>query len=173
MARVRDFVDSRVVGGKQQIKTSITFHTYAELVLWPYGYTYTDIPGDMTQDDHAVFVAMGQAMAATNGYTAQQASDLYITDGTYDDWAYGVHRIFAYTSRCTRPLPAGLLPARLGDPSRDQPQRCRCALHHPASRLPVPDDRQGGSLLQHTASGGSNQSDGDDYLKQSDQPELG
>ena len=95
--RVRDFINSRVVGGKQQISTSITFHTYAELVLWPYGYTYTDIPADMTQDDHSVFVAMGQAMAATNGYTAQQASDLYITDGTYDDWAYGVHKIFAYT----------------------------------------------------------------------------
>lgn len=97
MARVRDFINSRVVGGVQQIKTSITFHTYAELVLWPYGYTYTDVPSDMTQDDHAVFVAMGQAMAGMNGYTPQQSSDLYITDGTYDDWAYGVHRIFAYT----------------------------------------------------------------------------
>src|SRR5215213_2451205 len=38
---VRDFVDSRVVGGKQQITTSIDFHTYGELVLWPYGYTFT------------------------------------------------------------------------------------------------------------------------------------
>jgi len=96
-ARVRDFIDSRVINGEQQIVTSITFHTYAELVLWPYGYTYTDVPADMTLDDHNVFVAMGQYMAATNGYTAQQASDLYITDGTYDDWAYGVHKIFAYT----------------------------------------------------------------------------
>ena len=95
--RIRDFIDSRVVGGKQQIKTSITFHSYAKLVLWPYGYTYTDVPSDMTQDDHDVFVAMGQAMAQTNGYTAQQASDLYITDGTTDDWAYGVHKIFMYT----------------------------------------------------------------------------
>lgn len=95
--RIRDFIDSRVVGGQQQIKTSITFHSYARLVLWPYGYTYTDVPSDMTQDDHGVFVAMGQAMAATNGYTAQQASDLYITDGTTDDWAYGVHKIFMYT----------------------------------------------------------------------------
>jgi murein tripeptide amidase MpaA len=95
--RIRDFINSRVVGGKQQIRTSITFHSYAQLVLWPYGYTYTDVPSDMTQDDHAVFVAMGQAMAATNGYTPQQASDLYITDGTTDDWAYGVHKIFMYT----------------------------------------------------------------------------
>ena len=95
--RIRDFINSRVVGGKQQIKTSITFHSYAKLVLWPYGYTYTDVPSDMTQDDHDVFVAMGQAMAQTNGYTAQQASDLYITDGTTDDWAYGVHKMFMYT----------------------------------------------------------------------------
>jgi hypothetical protein len=95
--RIRDFIDSRVVGGKQQIKTAITFHSYAQLVLWPYGYTYTDVPGDMTQDDYSVFVTMGQAMAGTNGYAPQQASDLYITDGTTDDWAYGVHRIFMYT----------------------------------------------------------------------------
>lgn len=95
--RIRDFINSRVVGGKQQIKTSITFHSYAQLVLWPYGYTYTDVPSDMTQDDHNVFVTMGQAMAQSNGYTPQQASDLYITDGTTDDWAYGVHKIFMYT----------------------------------------------------------------------------
>jgi hypothetical protein len=40
---------------------------------------------------------MGQAMAGTNGYVPQQASDLYMTSGDFADWAYGVHRIFAYT----------------------------------------------------------------------------
>jgi hypothetical protein len=94
---VRDFVDSRVINGEQQITANIDFHTYGELVLWPYGYTFTDVPADMTQDDHDVFVAMGQAMAAMNGYTPEQASELYITDGTIDDWLYGVHRIFTYT----------------------------------------------------------------------------
>jgi hypothetical protein len=94
---VRDLVNSRVINGKQQITVAIDFHTYAELVLWPYGYTYTDVPPDMTQDDHDVLVAIGQAMAATNGYTPEQASDLYITDGTIDDWLYGVHRILNYT----------------------------------------------------------------------------
>ncbi len=95
--RIRDFINSRVIGGAQQIKTSITFHTYSELILWPYGYTFTDVPSDMTQDDRNVFAAMGQSMAATNGYTPEQASDLYIADGTYDDWAYGTHKVFAYT----------------------------------------------------------------------------
>jgi hypothetical protein len=96
-AVVRDFVDSRVVGGEQQISVAIDFHTYSELVLWPYGYTYTDVPADMTLDDHNVLAAMGQAMAATNGYTPEQASDLYITDGTINDWLYAVHGILNYT----------------------------------------------------------------------------
>jgi uncharacterized protein (UPF0333 family) len=94
---VRDFVNSRVVGGVQQIKAHIDFHTYAELVMWPYGYTLTDLPADMVQDDLDVFAAMGRAMAGSNGYTPQQMSDLYITDGTICDWLYGVHRIFSYT----------------------------------------------------------------------------
>ena len=96
-AVVRDFVDSRVVGGVQQITVNIDFHTYGELILWPYGYTSADVPVDMTQDDHDALVAMGQAMAATNGYTPEQASDLYIADGTIKDWLYGAHRIFTYT----------------------------------------------------------------------------
>ena len=54
---VRDFVNSRVVGGTQQIKAHI------------------DI----------------------NGFTPQQASDLYIHDGTMIDWLFGIHRIFAFT----------------------------------------------------------------------------
>jgi carboxypeptidase T len=94
---MRDFIASRVVNGKQQIKTSITFHSYALLVLWPYGYTYTDVPSDMTQDDHDVFAAMGKTMASSNGYTPQQSSDLYITDGSIDDWAYATYKIFMFT----------------------------------------------------------------------------
>ena len=96
-ALVRDFVNSRVVNGKQQITVAIDFHTYSELILWPYGYTYTDVPADMTLDDRNVMATMGQAMAATNSYTPEQSSDLYITDGTINDWLYGVHRIMNYT----------------------------------------------------------------------------
>src|SRR4029077_1518639 len=46
---------------------------------------------------HDVYVAMGRAMAATNGYTPEQASQLYITDGAIDDWSYGVHGIFLFS----------------------------------------------------------------------------
>ncbi len=98
---VRDFINSRVVDGRQQIRTMITFHTSGRLVMWPYGYTLTNVPGDMTVADHAVAVALGKAMASRNRYKPEQASDLYVTAGTTRDWAYGRHRIFAFTFELT------------------------------------------------------------------------
>ncbi|MFI9548380.1 M14 family metallopeptidase [Streptomyces sp. NPDC052016] len=94
---VANFVRSRVVGGAQQIKAGIDFHTYSELVLWPFGYTYADTTTGMTADDRNAFATVGRSMAASNGYTAEQASDLYITDGSIDDYLWGTHKIFGYT----------------------------------------------------------------------------
>ncbi|MEU6378317.1 M14 family metallopeptidase [Streptomyces sp. NPDC046909] len=94
---VANFVRSRVVGGVQQIKAGIDFHTYSELVLWPFGYTTADTATGMTTDDRNAFATVGQKMAASNGYTPEQSSDLYITDGSIDDWLWGNQKIFAYT----------------------------------------------------------------------------
>lgn len=94
---VRDFVSSRVIGGIQQIRTHITLHTNGQLILWPYGYTKTDVPADMTTLDRSALASLGRAMAARNGYKAEQSSDLYITDGDQIDWMYGKYRIFSYT----------------------------------------------------------------------------
>jgi carboxypeptidase T len=94
---LRNFVNSRVIGGVQQIRTHITLHTNGELILWPYGHTRTAVPPDMTSLDHATFVSLGRAMAARNGYRAKQSSGLYITDGDEIDWLYARHRIFSYT----------------------------------------------------------------------------
>ncbi len=94
---LRDFVQSRVINGVQQIRTHITLHTNGELILWPYGYTKKNVPSDMTGLDQKVFASLGKAMARTNGYTAEQSSDLYITDGDQIDWLYATYRIFTYT----------------------------------------------------------------------------
>ncbi|MEU4075770.1 zinc carboxypeptidase [Streptomyces venezuelae] len=94
---VADFVRSRVVGGKQQITAAIDFHTYSELVLWPFGWTTANTAPGMTLDDRNAFAAVGGKMAASNGYTPEQSSDLYITDGSIDDYLWGSQRIFAYT----------------------------------------------------------------------------
>ena len=51
----------------------------------------------MTIDDYRTFVTIGRRMAARNGYTPMQSSDLYVTDGDQIDWMYGRHRIFSFT----------------------------------------------------------------------------
>jgi hypothetical protein len=94
---VRDFVDSRVVDGQQQIRVHVSLHTNGQQVLWPYGYTKRDVPPDMTIEDHRTFVTIGTRMAARNGYRPMQSSDLYVTDGDQIDWMYGRHRIFSFT----------------------------------------------------------------------------
>jgi hypothetical protein len=94
---MRDFINSRVIGGRQQITAAITFHTAGEQILWPYGYTTADVPYDMTVDDQAALKALGLRMASRNGYHPMQSSSLYVTDGDEIDWAYGKHRIFMYT----------------------------------------------------------------------------
>jgi hypothetical protein len=94
---VRDFVESRVVDGRQRIRAHISFHTAGEQVLWPYSYTRANVPPDMTTLDQRTFRALGRAMAATNGYRAAQSSDLYLSDGDMIDWMYARHRVFSYT----------------------------------------------------------------------------
>ena len=104
---LRDFVTAH-----DNIKVSISLHTYGELVLYPYGYTYADLPPDMKPADLAIFKALAGAMATRNGYAAQQASDLYIVSGDHDDWFYGVGGIYAMTMEMypTSSSPFGFYP---------------------------------------------------------------
>jgi carboxypeptidase T len=75
----------------------IDFHTYSELVLWPYGYTTANGDPLQSADQYNTFATIGQELAGTNGYTPEQASDLYIADGVIHDWLWADQRIFAYT----------------------------------------------------------------------------
>ena len=95
-AALRDFVLSRVVNGRQQIRAAISWHSFNEEILWPYGYTRADLPRTMSADDLRTFQAMGREMAARNGYMPKQLSDLYVLDGSSIDWLYGDQRIFAF-----------------------------------------------------------------------------
>jgi carboxypeptidase T len=94
---LRDFVQSRVIDGVPRIKVAVTFHTSGRLILWPYGFTRRAIAGHMTSADHAVFVALAEAMASRDRYHAEQASALYVDSGTARDWEYGHEHIFAFT----------------------------------------------------------------------------
>ncbi|MFP4346513.1 MAG: M14 family zinc carboxypeptidase, partial [Anaerolineales bacterium] len=69
----------------------VTLHSYSNLVLWPWGDTYTDAPNGPQ------LRMLGERMAYFNNYTPQQSSDLYPTSGATDDFAYGELGIAAYT----------------------------------------------------------------------------
>ena len=70
----------------------ITLHSYSNLVLWPWGYTEALAP------DAEGLQAIGERLAAFNGYTPGQASrQLYLASGTTDDWSYGVLGIPSFT----------------------------------------------------------------------------
>jgi len=69
----------------------ITLHSYSNLVLWPWGDTYTPAP------NAAQLQMLGRRLASFNDYTPQQASGLYLTSGTTDDWVYGELGVAAYT----------------------------------------------------------------------------
>jgi hypothetical protein len=98
---IRDFVKSRVVAGRQRITVGISFHTAGRLVLYPFGYTTDPTPPDMPLLDHQVFVALADSMASRNGYTPEQGSTLYITDGSEGSWLYGRQHIFAFVFELT------------------------------------------------------------------------
>ena len=44
---------------------------------------------------------MAKTMAQWNGYTPEQSSQLYIASGDTTDWAWGAHKIFAFTFELT------------------------------------------------------------------------
>ena len=75
--------------------TSVYFHSYSNLVLWPWGYDYL-----LTPDDD-IFTLMGDSMATFNGYQATPAHGLYPANGVTDDWIYGEqtlkNKTFAFT----------------------------------------------------------------------------
>jgi hypothetical protein len=76
----------------------ISYHTYSELVLWPFGYT----EGAAGPDNAALAnlgTMMGNAIPGISGghYTPQSSWQLYPASGGTDDWAYGNHGIFGYT----------------------------------------------------------------------------
>ncbi|WP_051260994.1 M14 family zinc carboxypeptidase [Desulfovibrio inopinatus] len=68
----------------------IDLHSYGEMVLWPWGYTYNSPPNETLS-------VLGQALAGQNGYWAGQASGLYPTDGAADDFGYGERGVASYT----------------------------------------------------------------------------
>ncbi len=76
----------------------ITYHSYSELVLFPYGYaTGVSAPDDAALRELAVRMAL--SIPGQNGgtYTPQVSWELYAASGVTDDYAYGQRGVFCYT----------------------------------------------------------------------------
>jgi carboxypeptidase T len=72
------------------ICAGISYHTFGELVLWPWGYTTAGAP------DSTYLTQIGQGIASkitqqdgSGTYTPQQSDQLYPTTGDFLDWTYG------------------------------------------------------------------------------------
>jgi hypothetical protein len=68
---------------RRQVTTLITNHTFSNLVLRPPG-----IQAQGPTPDEPIYKALGDAMAAQNGYASQFGYQLYDTTGTTEDWTY-------------------------------------------------------------------------------------
>ena len=71
---------------------ALSFHSYSELVLWPWSYT------DAIQSkDNTVFEYYGKQLASILNYRPMQSADLYPAAGDSDDYLYAMHGVLAYT----------------------------------------------------------------------------
>lgn len=95
---IRDFLN-----GHLNLKVLLSYHTYSELILYPWGHTHDPIAKTR---DHDTFKTMAETMARWNHYKPEQSSDLYITSGDTTDWAYGTLGMFAFTFELT---PKGMM----------------------------------------------------------------
>lgn len=76
---VRDFCAGR------SFSVALSYHSYGELILFPWGYT------SIYTDDHEFFTTFADSLKRGNDYTpgCTAMGVLYATNGDTDDWAYG------------------------------------------------------------------------------------
>ncbi|EWY35665.1 peptidase M14, partial [Skermanella stibiiresistens SB22] len=91
---VRDLV------AREMFQGVITYHSYSQLILYPWGYTDRQVP-DRQDREGMIGLAreMRDLMRGIHGvaYTVQQSSALYPTAGDTTDWTYGEYGIPSFT----------------------------------------------------------------------------
>jgi carboxypeptidase T len=108
---VRDLVTRELFGGV------LSYHSYSQLILFPWGYTFEAIEDETDHSEmRGLADNMERLIRGVHGetYTAEQASQLYLTAGDTADWTYGEHDVPSFTIelRPTSALDGGfILPA--------------------------------------------------------------
>jgi len=86
---VKKFVEAR-----KNLKTHISYHSYASEILYPWGGSDADVPN---VKDKQVFEKVGAEMGKLTGYRSYKSSEMYVATGDSCDWAYAAGGIFAFT----------------------------------------------------------------------------
>ncbi|MGE0869309.1 MAG: M14 family zinc carboxypeptidase [Kofleriaceae bacterium] len=82
---------------REQVAVHVDFHSYGQLVLYPWGYT------SKPAEDRDRFAAVGDDLASAmfvtheRRYTLMQSVELYPAGGTMADWMYGEARAQSFT----------------------------------------------------------------------------
>ncbi len=66
-----------------QFSTGISYHSYGDLIIYPWGYDY------VVNEEADVFQGLADSMASFNNYYAGPITDLYPANGGTDDWMWG------------------------------------------------------------------------------------
>ncbi len=80
--------------GLNNLKTMVTYHSFGELFLRPWGYTTADAPGEETLRQLALRSI--NVIQAIHGHTYSEDIS-YTASGETTDWFWGEHRISAFT----------------------------------------------------------------------------
>jgi len=91
---VRDLI------ARELFRGVITYHSFSQLILYPWGYTSRPItapasPNQMVELAQRMQRLIRDVHDAT--YTPQQSSQLYPTAGDTTDWTYGIYQIPSFT----------------------------------------------------------------------------
>ncbi len=78
-------------------KALISYHSYSQLVLYAWGYTFTAAPNTALLDSLAVVMAHKIRSVHGENYTPGPASELYLSSGDTIDWLYALFGVPAYT----------------------------------------------------------------------------
>lgn len=86
---IKRFVESR-----KNLKTHITYHSYASEILYPWGGQEADVPNDK---DKQAFIKIAGEMGRLTNYAPIKSSDMYVATGDSADWVYAATGALAFT----------------------------------------------------------------------------
>jgi len=87
---IRNFIES------EDIKVSLSYHSYGEIIMYPWTHTSQKTP------DENLFIKIADGMSKINGYYVYNGRSTFLpwpggTIGTSENWLYGIHGILSYT----------------------------------------------------------------------------